>query len=103
MNHQSADNRRHVPEKRHNDLKTEIQNLDVSDIANLDKVSEFTGNVTNTLEAAKNLLLVQADEVEDVLSIASVVTSLPSLDDIRAEITGLLDAINAHLNSLKPA
>jgi ABC-type transporter Mla subunit MlaD len=84
-----------------NTLKTEIQNLDVSGIPGLSEVSEFTSKTTSLLTAAKNLLPDAADEIDQVLGIAEVVTGLPSLDEVKAEIISLLDAIIAHLNSLK--
>ena len=84
-----------------NSLKTEIQNLDVGAIANLDKVSQFTGNVTNILQTSTDLLPNLGSEIESVLSIANVVSGLPSLDEIKTEIIGLLDAIIVHINSLK--
>jgi len=84
-------------------LKSEIQNLDVSAIPGLEEVSSFTTKIRAFLEAAKNLLPDQSDDIDQVLSVADVVTGLPSLDDVKAEILALLDAINAHLTSLKAA
>ncbi len=84
-----------------NKLKTEIQNLDVSSIPGLDEVSEFTTKVKAFLDSAKNLLPDEADTIDDVLSVADVITGLPSLDEVKTEILSLLDAIVAHLNSLK--
>lgn len=84
-----------------NKLKAEIQNLDVSSIPGLAEASEFTGKVKEFLEAAKNLLPDESESINDVLGVADVVTGLPSLDDVKAEILALIDAINAHLNSLK--
>ena len=84
-----------------NKLKTEIQNLDVSSIPGLSEVSEFTTKVKAFLGAAKNLLPDEAATIDDVLSVADVVTGLPSLDEVKTEILTLLDAIVVHLNSLK--
>jgi hypothetical protein len=84
-----------------NKLKTEIQNLDVSAIPGLAEASEFTTKVKAFLEAAKNLLPDETETIDDVLSVADVVTGLPSLDEVKAEILALVDAIVAHLNSLK--
>ena len=86
-----------------NTLKTEIQNLDVSGIPGLAEVSEFTTKTTSLLNTAKNLLPDAAAEIDEVLGVAEVVTGLPSLDQVKAEIISLLDAIIAHLNSLKAA
>lgn len=84
-------------------LKTEIQNLDVSSIPGLDEVSEFTTKITAFLDAAKNLLPEEGDTIDEVLSVANVVTGLPSLEEVKTEILSLLDAITAHLVSLKAA
>ena len=83
-----------------NKLKAEIQKLDVSAIPGLADASEFTTKVKGFLDAAKNLLPDEADEIDDVLSVADVITGLPSLDEVKAEIMSLLDAIIGHLNSL---
>lgn len=85
------------------DLKTEINNLDVSAIPGLAEASEFTEKVKNFLGAAKNLLTDKTDTIDQVLSVAEVVTGLPSLDQVKTEILALIDAITAHLTSLKPA
>jgi ABC-type transporter Mla subunit MlaD len=83
------------------DVRTEINNLNVSGIPGLDEVSEFTQNVTTFLNTAKALLPGQAQTVEDIIAAASVVGSLPTLDQVKAEIISLIDAIIVHLNSLK--
>lgn len=85
-----------------NDLKTEVQNLDVSGIPGLNEVSEFTTQITTFLDTTKDLLPDQASTIEEIRSVANVVTGLPSLDEVKAEILVLLDAIIAHLNALKP-
>jgi phage-related protein len=84
-------------------LKTEIDKLDVANIPGLDKVSEFTTQVKNLLTTAKGLLPAEAGTIDDILSVANVVSGLPSLDEIKTEIKNLIDAITAHLNSLKSA
>jgi hypothetical protein len=84
-----------------NKLKTEIQNLDVSSIPGLAQASEFTTKVKAFLEAAKNLLPDESAAIDEVLGVADVVSGLPSLDDVKAEILSLIDAIIGHLNSLK--
>jgi ABC-type transporter Mla subunit MlaD len=84
------------------ELKTEIQNLDVGGIPGIEEVSQFTGKVTNFLQAAKALLPDQQATIDEVLATASVVTSLPSLDQVKTEILALIDAIVANLNQLKP-
>jgi phage-related protein len=82
-------------------LKTEIQNLDVSNIPGLQEASTFTEKVKTFLETTKNLLPDEASTINDVLGIADVVSGLPSLDAVKADILSLIDAIVAHLNSLK--
>jgi hypothetical protein len=84
-----------------NKLKTEVENLDVGAIPGLAEASEFTTKVKAFLEAAKTLLPDEADTIDDVLGVADVVTSLPSLDEVKTEILALIAAIVAHLNSLK--
>ena len=83
------------------DLKEEIANLDVGAIPGLAEVSQFTAGVKTLLETSRNLLPEQAGTINDVLAVVDVVGSLPSLDDVKAEINTLIDAIVVHLNSLK--
>ena len=82
-------------------LKTEIQNLDVSTIPGLAEVSEFTSMIKVFLEAAKKLLPDEIESIDEISDVADVVTGLPSLDEVKAEIISLIDAIVGHLNSLK--
>jgi hypothetical protein len=84
-----------------NSLRTEIENLDVSGIPGLEEVSMFTTRIRAFLEAARSLLPDQAGTIDEVLSVADVVTSLPSLDEVRAEILALITAITGHLESLR--
>jgi hypothetical protein len=81
-------------------LETAINNLDTSQVPALDEISTFTGGVRAALDAAKNLLPDEADEIDAVLKIADVVTSLPSLGQIKKEITDLIDAIVKDLQDL---
>jgi ABC-type transporter Mla subunit MlaD len=83
-----------------NKLKTEITNLDTSQVPGLSDISSFTGSVRSVLEAAKSLLPDESAEIDQVLGVADVVTSLPSLDQIKQEITDLIDAIVADLQDL---
>lgn len=82
-------------------LKTEINNLNPNAVPGLDKVSEFTTGITTLLTTAKNLLPSEAGAIDEVLAVTGVVSSLPSLDAVKAEIIALLDAIIADLNQLK--
>lgn len=82
-------------------LKTEINNLNPGAVPGLDKVSQFTTGITNLLTTAKNLLPNEAASIDDVLAVTNVVSSLPSLDAVKAEVIALIDAIAADLNQLK--
>ena len=87
-----------------NQIKTEIQNLDVGAIPGLDKVTEFTNQIKSFVETSKDLLPDDAKgTADDVLEVVNVVSGLPSLDEVKDEIITLIDAIVVHLNSLKPA
>jgi hypothetical protein len=81
-------------------LKTEISNLDVSQVPGLADVSTFTGSVRSMLEAAKKLLPDESGDIDQVLGIADVVTSLPSLDQLKQEIIDLITAIVTDLQDL---
>jgi predicted PurR-regulated permease PerM len=83
------------------DLRNEINNLNVGAIPGLDKVSQFTASVKTLLETSKNLLPGEADTIDDVLAVVNVVTGLPTLDTVKADILALIDQIVPHLNSLK--
>ncbi len=82
-------------------LKTEISNLDVSNIPGLAEVAELTGKIPALLDAAKKLLPNETASIEAIADVADVVTGLPSIEAVQAEIISLLDAIAAHLVSLK--
>ncbi len=82
-------------------LKTAIQNLNVGAIPGLDKVTTFTQGVTTLLQTAKNLLPNETSTIDDVLGVANVAGSLPSVDQLKTEIISLIDAIVVDLNSLK--
>jgi hypothetical protein len=84
-------------------LKTEIEKLDVSAIPGIEEVSSFTTKIRAFLEAAKNLLPDEEETIDEVLGVADVVSALPSLDEIKTEILGLITAITTHLTSLKAA
>lgn len=82
-------------------LKAEIEKLDVNNIQGLSDVSSFTGKIKTFLSAAGKLLPNESDTIADVLSVADVVTGLPSLDQLKTEILGLIDDVTAKLNQLK--
>jgi len=92
------------------DIKTEIENLDISDIPALSEVSEFTEKISNFLDTSVDLLPDDASgTVEDIRSAISVVGGLPSLDEVKQDILDLIGSISTsgtilfHLNSLKPS
>jgi hypothetical protein len=82
-------------------LKTEIDKLDVGAIPGLAEVSEFTGKIPAFLDAAKKILPGEAASIDSIADVASVVTGLPSVGDVKTELLALIDAIVAHLTSLK--
>ncbi|HWN42316.1 MAG TPA: hypothetical protein VNW71_08845 [Thermoanaerobaculia bacterium] len=85
-------------------LKTEINNLNPGAVGGgLTQVTQFTNSAKTLLETAKNLLPNEASTIDEILSVISVVSSLPSLDAIKTEIIQLIDAITGHLNTLKTA
>lgn len=83
-------------------LKTEINNLNPGAVGEgLTKVTEFTNATKTLLTTAKDLLPNEAGTIDDVLGVVNVVSSLPSLDAVKAEIIALIDSIVANLNQLK--
>lgn len=87
-----------------NQIKAEIEKLDVSAIPGLSEVSSFTSKIGSFLDTAGDLLPDDADStVADIRSALNVVGSLPSLDEVKQDILDLIGAIIGHLNSLKPA
>lgn len=83
-------------------IRTEIENLDVGSIPGLSEVSSFTDGIKTLLETSRDLLPEDAKgTADDVLEVVNVVSGLPTLDNVKAEILSLIDAIVAHLNSLK--
>lgn len=83
-------------------LKTEIDKINPGAVgAGLAKVTEFTTSIKTVLETAKGLLPNEAAKIDDVIKVADVVSSLPSLDAIKGEIKDLIDAIVTDLNQLK--
>ena len=72
-------------------IKTEIDRLASQPIPALDKVSQFTTSITALLTTAKDLVPAQAGMIDDVLSVANVVSGLPSVGQVKAEIDSLID------------
>jgi hypothetical protein len=82
-------------------LKAEIASLDVGAIPGLAEVSGFTGKIPALLDAAKKLLPDEAGSIGTIGDIADVVGGLPSVDAVKTELLALIDAVRAHLVSLK--
>jgi ABC-type transporter Mla subunit MlaD len=83
-----------------NQLKTAVQNLNVSNIPGLSQLSTFTNAAKTLLTTAENLLPDQKPNIDSVLSVVNVVGSFPSLDTVKQDIVNLITAIIADLNSL---
>ena len=83
------------------ELKAIIQNLDVGPIPGLAAVSSFAEKTEAVLQTSRCLLLGQRSEIASVICTSDILESLPHLEEIREEIIALIDAIIAHLNSLK--
>ena len=86
-------------------IKTAIQNLNVSAIPGLAQVSAFTQLVTTVLTTTETLLPDQKSAIDQVLGIAKLVSGLPSLDQVKGEILTLIgdpqSGIIGNLTSLK--
>jgi phage-related minor tail protein len=82
-------------------LKTEIQNLNVAGIPALGQVAQFTEGVRTLLTTAQNLLPAQRPAIDEVLAVVNVVSGLPTLDTVKADIIALIDHITGKLNELK--
>jgi hypothetical protein len=82
-------------------LKTAINELDVSAIPGVGDVAEFTGKIPALLDAAKKLLPDESSSIDAIGDVADVVTGLPSVEDVKATLIQLIDAITADLSSLK--
>lgn len=85
-------------------LKTEIQNLDVGagQVGDaIKQVSAFTTGVKTLLTTAENLLPQNKSDIDAVLSVVDVVSSLPSLNDVKDAILKAIDDVVAALTDLK--
>ena len=83
-------------------LKAEIDKINPGSVGQgLAKVTEFTTSIKTLLETSKGLLPNEAAKIDEVIQVANVVSSLPSLDAIKGEVKALIDAIVADLNQLK--
>jgi prophage DNA circulation protein len=83
-----------------NKLKTEVQNLNVSNVPGLSQLSTFTTAAQTLLQTAENLLPNEKSSIDSVLSVVSVVQALPSLDTVKQDILNLIDGVIGDLNTL---
>jgi|SRR6185295_6744812 len=81
-------------------LKQAINSLNAQ-IPGLAQVTETIGKSKTLLDAMRGLLPNETGKIDDLKAVLDVVISLPSVDQIKAEIIGLIDAVVVHLNSLK--
>src|SRR5438477_9117058 len=85
-------------------IKTAIQNLDVSHIPGVQQVTTFTQKITTLLQTVVNLVPSEADAINTVLGIAKVVGGLSDLGaSLKTDISNLIDAIVNDLKSLQAA
>jgi hypothetical protein len=83
-----------------NELEAEVDKLGSSTIPGLDKFTAFTQNVTTLLQASKSLLPNEASTIDEILGAANVVTSLPTIGQVKDEIKTLIESIKTDLNNL---
>ena len=93
------------------DLKAAIEKLDLQNIDGLAEAADFTAKIKNLLTATKALLpnLLPAKdagdiggEIDDVLGVADLVSSLPTLgSDLKRKITDLIGKITGKLRQFK--
>lgn len=83
-----------------NELEAEVDKLGSTTVPGLDKFTTFTQNVTTLLQTSKSLLPNEASNIDDILSVANIVTSLPSVGQVKDEIKTLIEGIKTNLNNL---
>jgi len=81
-------------------VKKEIQEFDLSDIEGLEEVAKFGEKIGNLANAIMALPFVEEDPT--IKELAAGASSLDAFEDVKGEISGLIDTIVGHLNSLKP-
>lgn len=83
-------------------LKAEIDKINPGALGQgLTQVTEFTKSIKTLLETSKGLLPNEAAKIDEVIKVADVVSSLPSLDAVKEELKKLIDEIVGKLNQLK--
>jgi hypothetical protein len=81
-------------------IKAEVDKLATTPIPGIDKVATLTSGIKTLLQTAEGLLPNEKPAIDEVLKVTDVITGLPSVAQLQAEIDMLLDAIIAHLNNL---
>lgn len=82
-------------------LKAEVLKLDVSVIP-VDKVLPFINGVKTLLESGRKILPAEDQpKVDTALEVVEVVSTIPTPEQIKAEVTGLIDAVSAQVASLQ--
>jgi hypothetical protein len=82
-------------------LRTQIQNLNVTNVPGLGQVATFGQLINTSVEDSRLLLPNEAARMDRLIATTDVLIGLPSLDQIRSDILSLIDAIVVHLNDLK--
>jgi phage-related protein len=84
------------------DLRNEIDGMDIGAIPNVDDAVTMLENVSSVLEAARAFLPGQENEIDEVMNVAHMVSSIPGLTtDLKENILSCIDAIIAHFSNLK--
>jgi len=81
-------------------IKAEVDKLAATPIPGIEKVATLTSGIKTLLQTAEGLLPDEKPAIDEVLKVTDVITGLPSVAQLQAEIDALLDAIIAHLNNL---
>lgn len=82
-------------------LKVEINKLDAAALP-VDKVLPFINGVKSLLDTSRNILPAdQKDTIDTAVEVVTVIQSIPSPEQIKAEVIALLDAVKAHIASLR--
>jgi len=85
-------------------LRAEINKLNPGAIPELKTATDFTNAVKVILEVSRPLLAdIDKPKVDDALEVVKVVSSLPSLDEVKAKLLKLIDDVVADLQQLKAA
>jgi hypothetical protein len=84
------------------DLRNEIDGMDLGAIPNVGDAVTMVENVSSVLEAARAFLPGQKKEIDEVMNVAHMVSSIPGLTaDLKENILSCIDAIIIHFTNLK--